>query len=70
MHVGMPIAPDAHSAKLPEPTDRTLHHPAEQSQSATMFRARFGNDRLDASPAQLLPVRAGPLNNLARSWHI
>lgn len=55
VNVGPAFVPNLRAAELVQPTDRPLHHPAEDAQAAAMFGVPLGDGRLDAPLEQLFP---------------
>ena len=75
--VHIPAAPvtNAQSRKLMQPGERTLNDPAVETQTDAMRRAAFGQEGLNATPAQPWPmcvrvVAAVPLYPLMPSLHV
>jgi hypothetical protein len=68
MDVCATFVADSQTAELMQPTDRSFHHPAADPQAASMFRVSLGDDRLDASLGQLIPVRFGIVRSVGEHF--
>lgn len=65
MNVRSSVKADAQAAELMKPTQRALHHPARDSQSAAMHPRKFADDRLDAARPQIHAMRTGAIAGIA-----
>ena len=59
VNVGAAFVPNPQAAELVQPTDRPLHHPAEDAQAAAVLAVAMGDAGFNTALGQLLPVRLG-----------
>ena len=65
MNVGTALPADAQTAKLVQPAQASLHHPARRAQAAAVFGAAASQHRGDPPLAQLAPMRLGIVRAVA-----